>query len=283
MRLLITNAVNYVKPSGFDNSIISFYQSDRCFTVIDLFLKLFFNFFEILYEYTLTRVSSHLQFNPRKINMWLVRFLSSSIGKKFLMACTGSILLLFLLAHAAGNAAILFSSKAFQTYADTLHSLPVVVFIFGFGLLIILLAHVLIGVSLYLQNLKNSSSRYEVSTRVVKNTLASSTMPYSGLCILLFIIVHVFGFGFSASELKISVLVQELLSNFYYGVFYLFSFCALALHLSHGFWSMLQTFGFNHPRYNSAIIKMTFVIPGFFLVFFGGIVLYFMTGIGSNY
>jgi succinate dehydrogenase / fumarate reductase cytochrome b subunit len=215
--------------------------------------------------------------------MWLVRFISSSIGKKFLMACTGLLLLLFLTTHAIGNAAILFSSKVFQTYADALHSLPVVVLVFGIGLLSVLLIHIVIGVLLFLQNLKNKSSRYEVSARVVKNTYASSTMPYSGLFILLFVVIHVFGFGFSPSELKISELVKELLSNFYYGVFYLFSFCALALHLSHGFWSMLQTFGFNHPRYNDGIAKLTFIVPGFFLVFFGGIVLYFMTGIGANY
>ena len=215
--------------------------------------------------------------------MWLVRFISSSIGKKFLMACTGLLLLLFLTTHAIGNAAILFSSKAFQTYADALHSLPVVVLVFGIGLLTVLLIHIVIGVLLFLQNLKNKSSRYEVSARVVKNTYASATMPYSGVFILLFIIIHVFGFGFTPSELKISVLVKELLSNFYYGVFYLFSFCALALHLSHGFWSMLQTFGFNHPRYNDGIAKLTFIVPGIFLVFFGGIVLYFMTGIGANY
>ncbi len=199
------------------------------------------------------------------------------------MACTGLILLLFLTTHAAGNAAIFISSKAFQTYADTLHSLPVVVLIFGFGLLAILLVHIFVGVLLFIQKLKTTSSRYEVSTRVVKNTLASTTMPYSGLCILLFIVIHVFGFGISPTELKISALVKDLLSNFYYGVFYLFSFCALALHLSHGFWSMLQTFGVNHPRYNDAIAKLTFIVPGFFLIFFGGIVLYFMTGIGANY
>jgi succinate dehydrogenase / fumarate reductase cytochrome b subunit len=215
--------------------------------------------------------------------MWPVRFLSSSIGKKFVMACTGLLLLLFLVAHAVGNAAIFFGSGAFQTYADTLHSLPVVVFIFGVGLLIVLLAHIFTGAQLFLQNRFVTSSRYEVSTRVVKNTLASSTMPYSGVCILVFIIVHVFGVGFAPSEMKISLLVKELLSNFYYGIFYIFSFCALALHLSHGFWSMFQTFGCNHPRYNTGIAKLTFIVPGFFLVFFGGIALYFMTGIGSNY
>jgi len=199
------------------------------------------------------------------------------------MAVSGLLLILFLVVHAAGNAAIFFGSHAFQTYADTLHSLPVVVFIFGLGLLIVLLTHIIIGIQLFLQNRKESTSRYAVSTRVCENTFASSTMPYTGLLLLLFIIIHVFGFGINPTEIEVSALVKDLLSNFFYGLFYLFSFCVLAVHLSHGFWSMLQTFGVNHPRYNDGIAKLTYVIPGFFLAFFGAIALYFMTGIGANY
>lgn len=199
------------------------------------------------------------------------------------MACTGLLLLLFLVLHAIGNAAIFFGSKAFQTYADALHSLPVVVFVFGIGLLVVFLAHIYFGLTLFLENRKASTSRYAVSTRVSDNTFASSTMPYSGLFIFLFLLIHVFGFGINPSQVKISLLVSELLSNFYYGLFYIISFCALALHLNHGFWSMLQTFGVNHPRYNDAITKATYIVPGLFLVFFASIALFFMTGIGANY
>jgi len=215
--------------------------------------------------------------------MWLLSFFSSSIGKKIIMASTGLLLLLFLVVHAVGNAAIFFSSKAFQTYADALHGFPVVVFVFGLGLLVILLAHIYFGITLFLQNRKIGASRYAVNARVCKNTFASSTMPYSGLFILLFIVIHVFGFGINPTDTKISVLVVERLSNFYYGLFYIFSFCVLALHLSHGFWSMLQTFGINHPRYNEAISVLTYIVPGLFLVFFAAIALYFMTGMGANY
>ncbi len=216
--------------------------------------------------------------------MWLLRFFSSSIGKKILMAVSGLLLVLFLVVHAAGNAAIFFGSHAFQTYANALHSLPVVVFIFGLGLLVVLFTHIIIGLQLFLQNRKESTSRYSVSTKVAeKNTFASSTMPYTGLLLLLFIIIHVFGFGINPSEVEVSDLVKNLLSNFFYGLFYIFSFCVLAVHLSHGFWSMLQTFGVNHPRYNDGIAKLTYIVPGFFLTFFGAIALYFMTGIGANY
>lgn len=109
-------------------------------------------------------------------------------------------------------------------------------------------------------------------------------MPYTGAFIFLFIVIHVFGFGIAKPEdIEISVLVKEYLSSFFYSLFYIISFVVLAIHLNHGFWSMLQTFGVNHPRYNWLIAKLTIIVPIAFLVLFGGIPIYFMTGAGAAY
>ncbi len=215
--------------------------------------------------------------------MWPIKFISASIGKKIIMAVSGLLLILFLCTHALGNAAIFVSSHAFQTYANALHSLPIVVFLFGAGLLLILLFHIGFGINLFLQNRNAGGARYAVNTRVVKDSFASKTMPYTGVLILLFILVHVFGFNAGPADMEVSQLVKEYLSNFFTSAFYIFSFCALALHLSHGFWSMLQTLGVNHPRYNQGIAKLTLLVPVFFLLFFGGIALYFLTGLGASY
>jgi succinate dehydrogenase / fumarate reductase cytochrome b subunit len=215
--------------------------------------------------------------------MWFVRFLTSSIGKKLIMATSGLLLFLFLCTHVAGNATIFMSSKVFQGYADELHSHPLIVLVFSFGLLAIFLAHIIVGLYLFYQNRAVSTSRYAVSTRVVKNSFASETMPYTGLFILAFLFVHIFGFTFSPKGVLISVTVKELLSNFFYALFYILAFVALAIHLSHGFWSMLQTFGINHPRYNTLIARMSLALPLFFLLIFGGIAFYFMTGLGASY
>ncbi len=215
--------------------------------------------------------------------MWFISFIKTSIGKKLVMASSGFLLLSFLAIHAFGNAAIYMGSKYFQIYADALHGFPVLVLIFGVGLLFVLLAHVGVGLLLFLEKRK-TSARYDVQTRVVENTFASRTMPYTGAFILLFLIIHVFGFGIAKPEdVKISILVQQYLSGFFYSLFYIISFVALAIHLNHGFWSMLQTFGINHPRYNCLISKLTIVVPLAFLVIFGGIPIYFMTGSGAGY
>jgi succinate dehydrogenase / fumarate reductase, cytochrome b subunit len=215
--------------------------------------------------------------------MWFVRFVSSSIGKKAVMAVSGLMLLLFLCSHAAGNATIYMSRAVFQGYADELHSHPLIVIVFSTGIFLVFLVHVSLGLLLFLQNRQAGASRYSVSTRVVTNSLASKTMPYTGLCILLFVLIHVFGFAFGPSDELISDTVKRLLGHFFYGLFYLMAFSALALHLSHGFWSMLQTFGVNHPRYNGLIARLTLIVPVLFFLLFAGIVLYFMTGIGSSF
>ena len=215
--------------------------------------------------------------------MWFIRFVSSSIGRKVLMALSGLMLLLFLCSHAAGNATIYMSRAVFQGYADELHSHPLIVLVFSFGIFLVFLVHISLGLLLFYQNRQVGITRYTIAARVVTNSLASRTMPYTGLCILLFVLIHVFGFAFGPANEMISDTVKRLLGHFFYGLFYLAAFSALALHLSHGFWSMLQTLGLNHPRYNELIAKMTLVVPGFFLLLFGGIVLYFMTGIGASF
>jgi len=215
--------------------------------------------------------------------MWFVRFLTSSIGKKITMATTGLLLLLFLCSHVAGNATIYMSREVFQGYADELHSHPLIVLVFSTIFLLIFLIHIGTGLFLFYQNWQVSKSRYAVTTRVVKNAFASDTMPYTGLIILVFLFVHIFSFTFASSDVPISTTVKEMLGGFFYSLFYIVSFIALAFHLSHGFWSMLQTFGINHPRYNDAISKLTLIIPLFFLILFAGIPLYFMTGLGASF
>ncbi len=210
--------------------------------------------------------------------MWFVRFLTSSIGKKMVMAVSGLCLILFLVVHALGNTTIFVGSEVFQGYADNLHSHPVVVFFFRIGLLALFLIHMGVGLLLWVEGRREGKNRYVVNTWISKNPYAMSTMPYTGLFLLFFILIHVFGFAVAPGhDQLISEVVDDTLSNFFYVVLYLAGFTALFIHLSHGFWSMLQTFGINHPRYNGMIRVATWGVPGFFLGFFSLIALYLMT------
>ena len=209
--------------------------------------------------------------------MWFIRFIQSSIGKKWVMALTGCCLIFFLCSHAAGNATLFVGVPLFQAYADQLHSHPLIVAVFSSGLLLIFALHIVTGILLTLQNKKARSQGYKVQKRAQSraNSKASATMFYSGLFILLFVVLHTTAVSFGDHG-TIGKTIEEMFSSFVISIFYITAFIVLALHLSHGFWSMLQTFGVNHPKYNGLIHSLTYVVPVFFLLLFGSLPLLFL-------
>lgn len=211
--------------------------------------------------------------------MSFIRFIQSSIGKKWIMALTGCCLVLFLCSHAAGNATLFVGIPLFQAYADQLHGHPLIVSVISKSLTTIFAIHLITGILLTLQNRNARGQKYKIQMRAKtrSNSQAAATMIYSGLFILLFLVLHtsVVSFG---DHGKIGETVQQLFSSFFVSIFYIMAFIALAIHLSHGFWSMLQTFGVNHPRYNRLINVSTYVIPVFFLLLFSSMPLLFLFG-----
>ena len=179
----------------------------------------------------------------------------SSVGKKSIMAASGLLLTIFILTHLLGNSVSFLGREAFNSYAERLHSLGVLIYIFELGLLTLFLIHILTGVILYFENLGARPSRYFVDTSEGGRSLGSRTMPYTGVIILVFIIVHLMNFHFTDKSVPIADLVRELLSRPGLAFFYIFSLVALALHLSHGFWSLFQSIGFNHEKYNQLLLK----------------------------
>jgi len=179
----------------------------------------------------------------------------SSVGKKSIMAASGLLLTIFILTHLLGNSISFLGREAFNSYAERLHSLGVLIYVFELGLLTLFLIHILTGVILYFENLGARPSRYSVDTSEGGRSLGSRTMPYTGVIILVFIIVHLMNFHFTDKSVPIADLVRELLSRPGLAFFYIFSLVALALHLSHGFWSLFQSIGFNHEKYNQLLLK----------------------------
>ena len=179
----------------------------------------------------------------------------SSVGKKSIMAASGLLLSLFIVTHLLGNSISFLGRDAFNNYAERLHSLGVLVYLFEIGLLTLFLIHIITGIILYLENLQARPSRYSVNSNEGGRSLGSRTMPYTGAITLIFIIVHLMNFHFTDKSVPIADLVRELLSRPGLAIFYIFSLVALALHLSHGFWSLFQSIGLNHEKYNQLLLK----------------------------
>jgi succinate dehydrogenase / fumarate reductase cytochrome b subunit len=181
---------------------------------------------------------------------WLVGFITSSIGKKQFMAVTGFCFMGFLVAHLAGNLSILYGPESLTAYADKLHSLGPVITVAELGLIALALIHVSTGLWLFIGNLRARPDRYAVSRSAGGKTVSSRTMPYTGLLILAFIVIHLLNFLFAdMTGATLGEIVYDYFKSPGGVVFYLGAMIIVGFHVRHGFWSAFQTVGANHPKY----------------------------------
>jgi succinate dehydrogenase / fumarate reductase cytochrome b subunit len=186
----------------------------------------------------------------------LAAFLGSSIGKKIVMACTGVVLFGFVVGHMLGNLQVYLGPEAMNAYAVFLREL-----LHGSGLWIVrgvLLGcvglHVWAATSLTLANRAARPVGYR-SQRWNESTYASRTMRWSGVILLLFVVYHLMHFTIGNAHPSFDE--GNVYRNFVVGFrqplasgFYILAMLCLGLHLYHGVWSMLQTLGLSHPRYD---------------------------------
>lgn len=205
----------------------------------------------------------------------------SSVGKKSIMAASGLLLCLFLLVHLMGNAVSFFGRDAFNAYAEKLHSLGILIYVLETGLFVLFLIHIVTGIILYLENLKARPSRYAVNTSEGGRTPGSRFMPYTGVIMTIFIIVHLINFHFTDKSVPVADLVRNTLSRPGPAIFYIVSLLAVTLHLSHGTWSLFQSMGFSHEKYNSVLYRAALA----FSILVGGvfILIPFLTLVSRNF
>jgi succinate dehydrogenase / fumarate reductase cytochrome b subunit len=204
---------------------------------------------------------------------WFTRTLSSSVGKKYIMALTGLLLGGFLLVHAAGNSTIFLGRGAFLSYAAHLHALGFVVAVAEVLLFALFLTHVSTGLVLFLENRLARRSRYAVCSSAGGRTWGSATMPYTGLLVLAFLSLHLANFRFGDQEASIADIVAAVLARPLYSFLYGTGLSALALHVSHGFWSLFQSAGISHPKYDRLLRGCAWLACGLIITVFAAIVL----------
>ena len=206
---------------------------------------------------------------------WLTKALGSSIGKKSLMAITGFCFLLFLAVHLAGNLTLYGGQALFNAYAEHLHSLGPLVRIFEIGLLSLALIHIITGLILFLGNLRARPTRYAVNKRAGGRTWGSATMPYTGLLVLCFVIMHLLNFHLvDKSQTTIYAIVAATFNQAGYVCLYVVAMLVVALHVRHGFWSLFQTLGANHPKYMPFVMRAAIVVSLLLVIGFGLIPIY---------
>lgn len=196
---------------------------------------------------------------------WLVRALSSSIGKKYLVAVSGLLLSVFLVVHLAGNVLLYISPQAYNDYAHALHEQEWAVRLAEVVLLILFALHIVVALAVSKDN--RTARRLDYERKESKHRdrhVAFAISPerwmlVTGLIVLAFLIVHLIDFTFEArpdiayEELdpfnKAVALLQTPLT---FGLYTVGSLL-LGWHLGHGAWSLFQSLGINHPKYNGLI------------------------------
>lgn len=200
---------------------------------------------------------------------WLTQTLSSTIGKKVLMALTGLFLILFLVVHLAGNLQLLVNDggKSFNIYAYTMAHSPFIKVV-SYGNFFFIILHIVMGLTLTMQNKAARKVGYHVSTKDSASTWASKNMALLGTITMVFIIVHLSGF-WAKAKLGLGdmplvsydgveyhdmyLIVKTAFSNVLIAGFYVICMVALGFHLSHGFGSAFQSMGLNHKKYTPLI------------------------------
>ncbi|MEE2743412.1 MAG: succinate dehydrogenase cytochrome b subunit, partial [Bdellovibrionota bacterium] len=196
----------------------------------------------------------------------LFNYLNSSIIKKQTMGVAGLLLCGFITMHFLGNLLIFVGPEAFNLYAHTLTSNPLI-YAAEAGLLAIFLVHIGVGVKLTIENNNARPQKYYMKQPTGRGAnFSSSTMPYTGIIILIFVIFHILGLKFgtyyetSYDGVKMRDLYKLVMEYFRQPsavLGYVVAMLSLGIHLRHGFWSAFQSLGFNHPKYNNLLILIS--------------------------
>jgi len=207
------------------------------------------------------------------------------------MAITGQLMVLFVIVHLLGNSSI-FIPGGINAYAEHLHALPPLVWIFRIFMLVFILVHAFFGIQLTLENRAATPSDYAVKKHLKAN-LSSETMIWTGLLLALFVIFHICHFTARLTPDIVQQMTPEghfdvftmVTTSFSHGIMaliYVASMVILFLHLSHGIQSFFQTMGWNNDRALPAIGKAGKTVAVVLLLGYASIPVVILTGILSK-
>lgn len=203
------------------------------------------------------------------------KFVTSSIGRKILVALTGACLLLFLVGHLAGNMTIYGGDGAnpadpswINAYATGLHAMPAwLLWAIRLGLLVVLLIHVVLTLVLKYENY-NARTHYR-KEGTLKATLSSRTMVITGLMVFCFLVFHLWQLTFNGDPANCYDHIIAAFTNPWCSLFYIVAICCLFMHVRHGVQSVLQTLGLStrkvRPLYNIIAVLFGIVVCGGFI------------------
>lgn len=189
----------------------------------------------------------------------MTKFLTSSIGKKTMMALSGGFLIIFLLEHLYTNV-LLFFGDGGVAFNEASHSMvhSILIRIVEIVLFLAIIIHVAQAVLLTRENNKARPVKYAVNGVSQTSPWISRNMGITGSIIFFFIVVHLYNFftpyrvtgtvGGDGQD-SLAQAVADALANPIYASLYLIAVVILSMHISHGFRSAFHTLGLSNKKY----------------------------------
>ena len=196
---------------------------------------------------------------------WPIEFYRSAVGKKWVMAVSGIVLLGFVLAHMIGNLKLYLGKQEIDLYGEALRDMPghllprtVLLWVIRIVLILAFVGHIHAAYALTRMNRRARPVGYQSPREYVAANFASRTMRWTGVIVLAFIAFHLADLTWGAANGSHFVRGDPY-NNLVYSfrrpvvaVFYVIANLALGVHIYHGAWSLFQSLGINNPRINSA-------------------------------
>lgn len=195
---------------------------------------------------------------------WPVEFYRSAVGKKWVMALTGIMIMGYVFAHMLGNLKLYMGAEDINHYGEWLRDLlvpffprTVTLWLMRVGLTAAFAFHVHAAYGLTRMNREARAAGGYLSPRDWQAANAASrSMRYTGVIILLFLIWHLadLTWGTVNPDYVRGDVYRNVVASFErpaVSAIYIVANIALGLHLFHGAWSMFQSLGVNNPRWNS--------------------------------
>lgn len=194
---------------------------------------------------------------------WLMRGLSSSVGKKFIVGSMGLLLCVFLVVHLGGNLLLYRGPGAYDAYAEALHKQEWLVKLAEAGLVVLFGLHIVVSLWTTKQNRGARPDDYALRRAKVENRSIPLAPSYwmlgTGLIVLVFLIVHLGDFTWNLWHQppdqdvlpfqKALYIMNQPVSFWLYVV----GSVLLGVHLAHGFGSAFRSVGVRHPKYTPLI------------------------------
>jgi succinate dehydrogenase / fumarate reductase cytochrome b subunit len=199
---------------------------------------------------------------PRPQGHFLVRFWRSAVGKKWVMAITGIMLLGFVLAHMIGNWKVFLGKEHLNVYGEWLRTLgepalprTTLLWLMRIGLIGAFFFHIVAAYQLTRMNHAARPVKYQSKRDYIAANFASRTMRWTGIIVALFLLFHLadLTWGPANPNFVRGDPYDNLFNSFdrpAVAIIYIVAMLALGFHIFHGAWSMFQSLGLNNPRWN---------------------------------